>query len=128
MTSLETALFMLALVVSSSFFSISEIALAASRKTRLQRLGSEGNHKAEKVLLLEEHPVNFFDVVVIGVVAVANLGGIVGESFFTPFIAALLGVFISDPWLPALAYGCSVFFVTGMFILFADLIPKRLAM
>lgn len=128
MTSLETALFMLALVVGSSFFSISEIALAASRKTRLQLLSNDGNHNAEKILLLQENPGNFFTVVQIGLNAVAILGGIVGESFFTPYIAVLLGVMVSDPWLTPLAFGCSVFFVTGLFILFADLIPKRLAM
>src|SRR5690606_37423433 len=125
MTSLETALFMLALVVGSSFFSISEIALAASRKTRRQLLSNDGNHNAERNLSFEENPVNFFAVVQIGLTAGALLGGIVGESFFSPYIHALLRVFISAPWLTPLAFGCSVFFVTGLFILFADLIPKR---
>lgn len=128
MTSLETALFMLALVVGSSFFSVSEIALAASRKTRLQLLSGEGNHKAEKVLLLQEHPGNFFTVVQIGLNAVAILGGIIGESFFTPYFSAFLALIIDDSWVTPLAFGGSVFFVTAAFILFADLIPKRLAM
>lgn len=128
MTPFETALLMLALVVGSSFFSVSEIALAAARKTRLQMLSNLGDLRAEKVLLIQEHPGNFFTVVQIGLNAVAILGGIMGESFFTPYFAVFFGLWISDPWLTPLAFGSSVFFVTSLFILFADLIPKRLAM
>ena len=125
---MDTAFLMLALVIASAFFSVSEIALAASRKTRLQTLASEGNVNAEKVLTLQEHPGNFFTVVQIGLNAVAILGGIIGESFFTPYFAAVLTLIISDPWLTPIAFGSSVFFVTASFILFADLIPKRMAM
>ena len=128
MTPMDTAFLMLALVIASAFFSVSEIALAASRKTRLQTLASEGNVNAEKVLTLQEHPGNFFTVVQIGLNAVAILGGIIGESFFTPYFAAVLTLVISDPWLTPIAFGSSVFFVTASFILFADLIPKRMAM
>ena len=128
MTPMDTAFLMLALVIASAFFSVSEIALAASRKTRLQTLASEGNVNAEKVLTLQEHPGNFFTVVQIGLNAVAILGGIIGESFFTPYFAAVLTLIISDPWLTPIAFGSSVFFVTASFILFADLIPKRMAM
>ena len=128
MTPSETMLMMLALVVTSSFFSVSEIALAAARKTRLQLLSNEGNARAAKVLQLQEAPGNFFTVVQIGLNAVAILGGIIGESFFTPYAAVVLSLFIDEPWLSLLSFGFSVFLVTALFILFADLIPKRLAM
>jgi CBS domain containing-hemolysin-like protein len=128
MTPSETMLMMLALVVTSSFFSVSEIALAAARKTRLQLLSNEGNARAAKVLQLQEAPGNFFTVVQIGLNAVAILGGIIGESFFTPYAAVVLSLFIDEPWLSLLSFGFSVFLVTALFILFADLIPKRMAM
>ncbi|MEH8015692.1 hemolysin family protein [Rheinheimera muenzenbergensis] len=128
MTTLEYILLMLLLVSASAFFSVSEIALAASRKMRLRLLASEGVANAEKVLALQEHPGNFFTVVQIGLNAVAILGGILGESAFTPYFSALLELFFTGSWLPSVAFAISVFFVTSLFILFADLMPKRLAM
>ncbi|MDX3774124.1 hemolysin family protein [Chromatiaceae bacterium AAb-1] len=128
MTAMEYILLMIVLVSASAFFSLSEIALAASRKMRLRLMASEGNVKAEKVLMLQEDPGNFFTVVQIGLNAVAILGGILGESAFTPYILKLLEMLFTGHWLPHLAFGLSVFLVTSLFILFADLMPKRLAM
>ncbi|EHR42062.1 hemolysin family protein [Alishewanella jeotgali] len=128
MTTLEYLLVMFLLVAASSFFSISEIALAASRKMRLRMLATEGDVRAEKVLQLQEHPGNFFTVVQIGLNAVAILGGILGESAFTPYFSSLLALISSEPWVQPAAFTFSVFFVTSLFILFADLMPKRLAM
>ena len=128
MSTLEYMLLMLVLVASSAFFSVSEIALAASRKMRLRLMATEGNVHAEKVLALQEHPGNFFTIVQIGLNAVAILGGILGESAFTPYCTALLALFFSGAWVPNAGFALSVFFVTSLFILFADLMPKRLAM
>ena len=55
------------LVLVSAFFSISEIALTAARRTKLQVLSERGDRRATKVLLLKEEPGNFFTVVQIGV-------------------------------------------------------------
>lgn len=128
MSAFEYLIVMFLLVAASSFFSVSEISLAASRKMRLRLLATEGDARAEKVLLLQEHPGNFFTVVQIGLNAVAILGGILGESAFTPYFAMLLTLLTDAPWVDAVAFTLSVFFVTSLFILFADLMPKRLAM
>lgn len=128
MSTFEYVLLMSVLLAGSAFFSISEIALAASRKMRLRMLATEGDVRAEKVLQLQEHPGNFFTVVQIGLNAVAILGGILGESAFTPYFSALLGLISNESWVQPAAFTLSVFFVTSLFILFADLMPKRLAM
>ena len=128
MLTFEYVLLMVLLVSASAFFSVSEIALAASRKMRLRLMATEGNVQAEKVLALQEHPGNFFTVVQIGLNAVAILGGILGESAFTPYFNALLELMSDGAWVPSAAFALSVFFVTSLFILFADLMPKRLAM
>lgn len=88
----------------------------------------EGNANAEKVLALQEHPGHFFTVVQIGVNAVAILGGIVGEAAFTPFFARVLGFFLSPELAQSLGFLASFLLVTSLFILFADLTPKRLGM
>lgn len=128
MTTLELILLMLLLVATSSFFSMSEIALAASRKMRLRLMASDGDVRAEKVLLLQEQPGNFFTVVQIGLNAVAILGGILGEAAFTPHFINLFSHFTEANWVPAVSFTLSVFVITALFILFADLMPKRLAM
>ena len=116
------------LVAGSVFFSLSEISLAASRKIKLQVMADEGNRHAEKVLALQAQPGNFFTVVQIGLNTVAILGGILGESALNPAIKSLISGFYQGPWLSQISSIASFVFVTGMFILIADLMPKRLAM
>ncbi|MDF6842499.1 CNNM domain-containing protein, partial [Escherichia coli] len=115
------------LILISAFFSASEIALTASRRTRLQTLADDGDTRALRVLQLKDMPGNFFTVVQIGVNAVAILAGVIGDSQISGPLAAGL----SD-WLPAaraerIGSIAGFVIVTGLFILFADLLPKRLA-
>lgn len=102
--------------------------MAASRKTRLQVLANEGYSNAQKVLALQEKPGNFFTLIQIGLNAVAILGGILGESAFSPHIINTLSLFFEGSWIEPVSFFISVFSVTSLYILFADLIPKRLAM
>ena len=112
----------------SAFFSVSEIALAASRKMKLRQILDEGDMRAEKVLSLQEKPGKFFTVVQIGLNAVAILGGILGESALTPFFENWIGAFYRGDLLASVSFVLSFAVVTTFFIIFADLIPKRTAM
>lgn len=125
---MENFIIIALLIAASSFFSLAEISLAASRKTKLSTLASDGNINAERVLQLQEKPGHFFTAVQIGLNAIAILGGIIGESAFTPYFAAFLQLFFQGAWVNTAAFVSSVFFITSLFILFADLLPKRLAM
>lgn len=124
----ENLLVIFCLIGVSCFFSMSEISLAAARKMRLRQALEEGDVRAEKVLQLQEHPGSFFTVVQIGLNAVAILGGIVGESAFTPYFKMVLASWLADPWLGQVSFLMSFVLVTSMFILIADLMPKRIAM
>ncbi|MBW8183467.1 hemolysin family protein [Shewanella nanhaiensis] len=128
MSFFDNAVIILFLIGTSCFFSMSEIALAASRKIRLRQMASDGDLRAEKVLMLQANPGNFFTVVQIGLNAVAIMGGIVGESAFTPYIHAFLAPWLSEPWLGKVSFFLSFVLVTSLFILMADLMPKRVAM
>ena len=112
----------------SAFFSVSEIALAASRKIKLRQLLEEGDERIVNVLALQAKPGKFFTVVQIGVNGVAILGGILGESALTPFFESTIGLFYQGSLLPSISFLLSFSLVTSVFIVFADLIPKRLAM
>lgn len=117
------------LIGCSAFFSSAEISLAAARKLKLQLLAGEGDRNAEKVLALQAQPGHFFTVVQIGLNAVAILGGILGEAAFPPYIAQFIREFYDGgPGVETASFLLSFLFVTSLFILIADLIPKRLAM
>lgn len=123
-------LFILILILASAFFAMSEIALAASRKIKLRLLLENGNKNAEKVLKLQEAPGNYFTVVQMGLNAVAILGGIVGEGILNPYISMIFNEMFSflGKTNETIAFLISFLLVTSIFIEFADLIPKRLAM
>lgn len=120
---------MFALIVTSAFFSVAEISLAASRRLRLRQLADDGDARAALVMKVQEQPGHYFTVVQIGQNAVAILGGIVGEGAMSPLFADLWRWLDLDEG-QARTAGFLVSFVltTSLFILFADLFPKRLGM
>lgn len=127
--SLTNQLFVIALLIAlSAFFSISEISLAASRKIKLRMMAQHGDAAAEQVLALQENPGHFFTVVQIGLNAIAILGGIVGESALSPALSQLIGFVYEGPLLESASFVLSFVAVTSLFVLFADLIPKRVGM
>ena len=117
-----------ALILSSAYFSIAEISLAASSKIRMQQLIEQGNKRAKQVLDLQIKPGPFFSVIQIGVNAIAILGGIVGETVFSPFFEQFFLYFCAPDLAASLGFFCSFFAVTMIFVLFADLIPKRIGL
>ncbi|MBV4368086.1 hemolysin family protein [Erwinia phyllosphaerae] len=125
---LDSLLVILMLIAISSFFSLSEISLAASRKIKLKLLADDGNINAQRVLKMQETPGMFFTVVQIGLNAVAILGGIVGDSAFSPVFRTLFDRVASPELAEQLSFIASFTLVTSLFILFADLFPKRLGM
>lgn len=109
MSLFENFSIIIALILTSCFFSMSEIALAAARKIRLRQLAEEGDERATLVLALQSNPGNFFTVVQIGLNAVAIMGGIVGESAFTPHIKTLLESWLPIAWVNQLSFFCSFY-------------------
>ncbi|MGJ0635685.1 hemolysin family protein [Xenorhabdus bovienii] len=125
---LNSLLIILFLCAISAFFSLSEISLAASRRIKLKLMADEGNLNAAHVLKLQETPGMFFTIVQIGLNAVAILAGVVGESAFSPALKTLFSNFMRQEWADQLGFICSFIIVTSLFILLADLIPKRIGM
>lgn len=125
---LNSVLLIFILIAVSSFFSLAEISLAASRKMKLKVMMDEGNANAERVLKMQETPGLYFTVVQIGLNAVAILGGIVGEAAFSPAFQTLFDRFMRPELAQQVAFICSFSLVTALFILLADLTPKRIGM
>ncbi|SFQ03089.1 hemolysin family protein [Variovorax sp. 770b2] len=124
----QSLLVIVLLIAMSAFFSLAEITLAASRRLRLRQMADEGDARAERVLRVQEQPGHYFTVVQIGLNAVAILGGVVGEGSLSPYFARFFENWLSVEASASVAFLCSFVIVIAVFLVFADLFPKRLGM
>lgn len=124
----QSLLIILLLIAASAFFSIAEISLAASRRLRLRQLADDGDARALRVLRVQEQPGYYFTTVQIGTNAIAILGGIVGEGLLSPWLLQWLRPAMAEGTAQTVAFVGSVALVTSLFVVFADLVPKRLGM
>ena len=118
----------LLLIALNAFFSAAEIALAASRRLRLRQLVATGDKRAEKVIQVQAQPGDYFTVVQIAQNAVAILGGIVGEGAFSPYLTSWLATWLEPVWAARAAFVLSFTLVTSLFLVLADLMPRRAGM
>jgi CBS domain containing-hemolysin-like protein len=128
MTLTQSLLIIVLLIAMSAFFSLAEITLAASRRLRLRQMADEGDPRADRVLRVQEQPGHYFTVVQIGLNAVAILGGVVGEGSLSPYFARFFENWLSVEVSANVAFLCSFVIVIAVFLVFADLFPKRLGM
>ncbi|GAA4341575.1 hemolysin family protein [Variovorax defluvii] len=128
MTLTQSLLIIALLIATSAFFSLAEISLAASRRLRLRQMADEGDARAERVLRIQEQPGHYFTVVQIGLNAVAILGGVVGEGALTPYFARLFELWLTVESSQTAAFLASFVTIIAVFLVFADLFPKRLGM
>jgi putative hemolysin len=116
------------LILINGLFAMSEMALTAARKARLQVLLEDGQSGAQAALDLHDNPTKFLSVVQIGITSIGVLNGIVGESAFSKpmsqWLAQTFGLSqrVSDISGTALV----VVIITFLTIIFGELVPKRL--
>jgi len=115
------------LILAGAVFAMSEISIAAARKIKLRVMADEGSTKALEVLELQQQPGNFFAMMQIALNGISILGGIIGEQALTPYIKQVISLFYQGALLNQVSFILSFICLTSLFILFADLLPKRLA-
>lgn len=128
MSLFQNLMIIMVLIAAAGFLSLSEIALAGARKLKLKLLAEAGEARAQEVLDLQSNSADFFAASQIGLNAIAILGGILGEGALRPYFLELVQHFYQGVWAETLSFTLSFTVVTSLFILFADLMPKRLAM
>ncbi|MCG2575032.1 hemolysin family protein [Acinetobacter sp. ME22] len=128
MSLFQNIIIIIVLITGAGFLALTEIALAGARKVKLKILAESGEERAQKVLDLQENSADFFAASQIGLNAIAILGGILGEGAFRPYFFNLVNRFYTGQWAETISFALSFTLVTSLFILFADLMPKRLAM
>ncbi len=121
---------LLFLLLLNALFAMSEMALTASRKARLQVMVEAGDSGAQHAMDLHDNPTKFLSVVQIGITSITVLNGIVGDAAFSaPFARWLHARFeIGERASEISATAMVVSTITFMSIIFGELVPKRLGL
>jgi putative hemolysin len=124
---MDTAL-VLFLIFINGLFAMSEMALTAARKARLQVMVESGESGAQAAMNLHENPTKFLSTVQIGITSIGVLNGIVGEAAFSGPLAEVLRAYfpLSDKVSDITATALVVVVLTFLTIIFGELVPKRL--
>ncbi|EFL52910.1 protein of unknown function DUF21 [Solidesulfovibrio fructosivorans JJ]] len=117
------------LICVNGFFAMAEMALVASRKSRLQGLAEAGNRRAGACLRLREDPETFLSAVQIGITLASVLASAYGGATLAGELAAFLHTIpILSPYAHALSLAGVVVPIAVITLLFGELVPKRLAL
>lgn len=106
---------------------MSEIAMVASRKSRLEADAKKGDGTAQKALELARNPGKFFSTIQIGITLIGILTGIYSGAKIEDDVETWLNQFA---WLreysATIAVAIIVVSLTFLSLLFGELIPKRI--
>jgi putative hemolysin len=116
------------LILLNGAFAMSEMALTASRRARLQVMVESAESGAQAAMDLHDNPTKWLSTVQIGITSIGVLNGIVGENAFSEPLAAWLQQVL--PFKPrgaaVTATAMVVAIITFLTIIFGELVPKRL--
>ena len=122
-------LIVLFLILLNGFFAMSETAILASRKARLQQRANEGDAKARQALTLAENPNRFLPTVQIGITLIGVLTGAVGGAVFADPLAAEMDLIPAlQPYAHSGSLAIVCILITFFSMLIGELVPKRLAL
>lgn len=120
---------LLLLIVLNGVFAMSELAIASSRKTRLQQWAADGNAGAAAALKLADEPNQFLATVQIGITLIGIVTGFFGGSALSAPVAAQLShIPAVAPYSEMISIVLVVGLVTYLSLVVGELVPKRLAL
>ncbi len=115
------------LTLLNGVFAMSEMAISASRRTRLIAMSESGDLGATKAIELMDSPTQFLSTVQIGITSIGMLNGIVGEAAFSDNLAQWLGTLgVTTKAANFSATAIVVVLITFTTIIFGELVPKRI--
>ena len=119
----------LVLILVNAILAMSEAALVASRKARLQQKAGEGDKSSALALKLIEDPNTFLSTTQIGITLIGVLAGAVGGATIAE---ALAKVIQKIPYLSqyseSIGLGVVVVTITVLSLWLGELVPKRLGL
>jgi putative hemolysin len=125
---LETLVIFL-LIAANGLLAMSEIAIVAARKARLQQSANSGNNGARTALELAAHPNRFLATVQIGITLIGILAGAFGGATLAREIERLaVSVPTLAPYGSVIGVGVVVVAITFFSLVLGELAPKRIAL
>ncbi|MGE5839866.1 MAG: hemolysin family protein [Deltaproteobacteria bacterium] len=123
------ALVILLLIAVNGVLAMSEIAIVAARKARLQQSANTGDTGARAALDLSSHPNRFLATVQIGITLVGILAGAFGGATLAQEIEGLAAdVPALAPYAGIMGVGVVVVAITFFSLVLGELAPKRIAL
>jgi putative hemolysin len=117
------------LVAANGLFSMAEMAVVSSRKTKLRQMANEGNLKAKQALELAESPSRFLSTIQVGITLIGILAGAFGGITIAEQIALRLNVYpFLIPYSETIGVGVVVLGITLVSLILGELVPKQLAL
>jgi len=117
------------LIAANGLLAMSEIAIVAARKARLQQSANSGDTGARTALELSAHPNRFLATVQIGITLVGILAGAFGGATLSHDIERLAAAVPTlVPYAGIIGVGVVVVGVTFFSLVLGELVPKRIAL
>jgi putative hemolysin len=117
------------LLLANGAFSMAEIAVVSSRKSRLRQRAEQGDAGARRALALAESPNTFLATVQVGITLVGVLAAAFGGASLADRLA---GPLATVPWLAPyageVAFGAVVLVITYFTLVIGELVPKRIGL
>ncbi|WP_255657593.1 hemolysin family protein [Flavobacterium ammoniigenes] len=117
------------LILLNGVFSMSEIALISSRKSRLETAAKKGSKSAKAALDLANSPNKFLSAVQIGITLIGILTGIYSGDKITEDVEYFVSGFEAiTPYAHSVAVGIVVVVLTFFSLVLGELLPKRIGL
>ena len=117
------------LIVANGLFAMAEMAVAASRKTRLQQRAEEGDAGARAALELANAPSRFLSTTQIGITLIGILTGAFGGASLAAYVArGVERLPLLAPYSAAIGLGVVVLAITYVSLIVGELVPTQLAL
>ncbi len=122
-------LIILALILLNGVFSMAEIALVSSRKSRLEAQANKGDKRAAEALKLANHPDTFISTTQIGITFIGILNGIFsGEHIKDGLVQFFNHHPLTAPYSNGLGTAVVVMIVTYFSLVLGELVPKKIGL
>lgn len=117
------------LILLNGLFSMAEIALVSSRKTKLEIASKNGDKRATAALTLANSPGKFLSTVQIGITLISILTGIYSGDTFKKVLIPFFQQFEQmAPYAETMAVVLITIILTFFTLIFGELLPKRIGM
>lgn len=122
-------LIILVLTILNGIFSMSEIALVSSRRSKLETAAKNGDSRAQTALDLANAPNRFLSTVQIGITLIGILLGIFsGDKLTTDMQELIARISFLQPYSRSVAVVVVLLLLTYVSLVLGELVPKRIGL